>query len=206
MIIKEELISRILEIEWRMFENVSNIGGRAVCQEDPKTFEIMRLSQTMAWSESALESYLIDLREAEKVGRNLMTEKYARMMESTSPSEYARIKHKIPPLSPETALLIDKITKISLEWESELSERFPHLHKRGRPTYSSEDTPFVTSFETYLRGELSTYSQRTLQLYYDNILRQKAENINGSEIILDNMVKRYGYSSLEEANEKLKPI
>ena len=108
------------------------------------------------------------------------------------------------PLDPEVPPLIDKIVKIALEWEEEVTEKFPNIVKRGRPLYSSQDSPFATSVETYLRGELSTYSKRTLDLYYANVLKQKSENINGSELIFDQMVKQYGYESLEEANEKLK--
>jgi hypothetical protein len=201
---KENLTAKIVEIEWKMFHNVPNIGGTAACQEDPKTFEIMRVSQAVSWSEAALESYLDDLTEAEKNGRNLLTEKYARMMKSTSPSEYAQIEHLLPPLDPEVPPLIDKIVKIVLLWQEELSEKYPYLLSRGRPTHSSDDTPFVISIETYLRGELATYSPRTLELYYENVLKQKSENINGAEIALDYTIKRYGFNSLKEANEKLK--
>ena len=201
---KENLTAKIVEIEWKMFHNVPNIGGTAACQEDPKTFEIMRVSQAVSWSEAALESYLDDLTEAEKNGRNLLTEKYARMMKSTSPSEYAQIEHLLPPLNPEVPPLIDRIVKIVLLWQEELSEKYPYLLSRGRPIHSSDDTPFVTSIETYLRGELATYSPRTLELYYENVLKQKSENINGAEIALDYTIKRYGFNSLKEANEKLK--
>ena len=93
---KEEIIAKIIAIEWKMFQDVPNIGGTAPCQEERQTFEIMRLSQAASWSEEALASYLDDLTEALKQERNLMTEKYARMMESTSPAEYARIEHLVP--------------------------------------------------------------------------------------------------------------
>ena len=79
---KEEIIAKIIVIEWKMFQDVPNIGGTAPCQEERQTFEIMRLSQAASWSEAALESYLDDLTEAQKQERNLMTEKYARMMET----------------------------------------------------------------------------------------------------------------------------
>jgi len=138
------------------------------------------------------------------LGRNLLTEKYARTMESTAPAEYARIKHLLPPLDPETLLLIEKIIEINLEWEKELWQKYPHVMRRGRPAFSSQDNPFVTSMETYLRGELSTYSPRTLELYYKYILRQKPENINEAKLVLENTIRRYGYGSLEKANEKLK--
>ena len=201
---RDELVDDIIEIEWNMFQEVPNIGGKASCQEDLRTFRIMRSSQAMSWSDAALGSYLSDLQEAEKKGRNLLAEKYARMMKSTSPLEYAQVEHLIPPLAPEVPPLIDRIVEVILEWEKELSEEFSYIRKKGRPIYSSADTPSTTSLETYLRGELATYSKRTLGLYYDHILKQKSENINGSRMILEHTIKHYGYESLEEANEKLR--
>jgi len=201
---KEELLKEIVEIEWGMFQDVANIGGKAACQEDPATFRIMRTSQGLGWSESALQSYLNDLKEAERKGRNLLSEKYARMMESTSPSEHKNIRHLIPQLDPDVPPLIDRIVNIMLDWEEEISQKFPYIRGRGRPVHKSEDSQLVTSFETYLRGELATYSKRTLDLYYEYVSEQKSENINGAEVCLDHMVRRYGYKSIEEANEKLR--
>ena len=201
---KDELLEEIIEIEWRMFQNVANIGGKAACQEDPATFSIMRKSQGMSWSEPTLQSYLNDLKEAEKNCRNLLSEKYARMMKSTSPLEYAKIEHLIPPLDAEIPLLIDRILEIILSWEMEVSQEFPYVRGNGRPMYKSEDSLFVTSAETYLRGELETYSNRTLELYYENVSEQKSKNINGNELVLEHMVRQYGYNSLEEANQKLR--
>lgn len=201
---KEKLINQIVELEWEMFSNVSNIGGKASCQEQPKTFGLARRSQALTWSEAVLESYLEDLITAKKEGRNLMTEKYARMMESTSPSEYAKIADMLPPVAPETLALIDKIVEIHEEWNAEVSKKFPHIRSKGRPFYSSQDTPQVTSCETYMRGELATYSPKTLQLYYENISQQKAENINADEMTLAYTMKGYGYNSLEELEESLK--
>jgi len=198
---KEKLIAKIMEIEWGMLQDVPNF----LCQKDPKAFEIMRSSQFMSWSDVTLESYLGDLTEAENSVRNLLTEKYARMMKSTSPSEYYLIEHLIPQLDPEVLALIDQIVEIVLEWEETLSKKYPHILRKGRPLHSSDDTHthFGTSMEAYLRGELATYSPRTLGLYYENVLKQKSENVNGSEIILSHMVKQYGFKSLEEANERL---
>jgi len=201
---KDGLVSKVIEREWDMFQNVENIGGKASCQQNYQTFEIMRYSQAMSWSEETLESYLEDLQNAQKNKRNLLTEKYARMMESTSPLEYARIESLLPPLDPEVREIIDRIITIMINWEEEVIEKYPYIAGRGRPLRSSEDTPYATSIETYLRGELSTYSLKTLKLFLENILNQKAENINGSELIHINTVKRYGYKSLEEANEKIK--
>jgi hypothetical protein len=200
---KEETIAKIITIEWKMFQDVPNIGGRAPCQEERQTFEIMRLSQAASWSEAALESYLDDLNEAQQQGRNLMTEKYARMMKSTSPAEYAHIEHLVPPVGPEVLLLIEKIATIVLDWEEELFRKYPLVLRKGRPIRSSSDTLFVTSLETYLKGELATYSPKTLGLYYEHLVKERSDGINGSEITLLQTIKEYGFSSLEEANEKL---
>jgi hypothetical protein len=201
---KEEVIARIIAIEWKMFQDVPNIGGTAPCQEERQTFEIMRVSQAASWSETALESYLDDLVEAQKQDRNLMTEKYARMMKSTSPEEYTRIEHMVPSMDPEVLPMIEKITAIILGWEEELFRKYPFLLRQGRPIRSSADTSFVTSLETYLKGELATYSLKTLKLYHEHLVKEQSESINGPEITLLQTIKQYGFHSLEEANEKLK--
>ena len=201
---REDIIDSIIEIEWKMFQDVPNIGGRATCQDDSETFRIMRAGQSASWSDATLESYLHDLNEAKRSGRNLLTEKYARMMRSTSPLEYAQIEHLLPPVDPETIELIEQIVKIVLEWEEELLEKFPYIIKRSRPLFSTEDSIGVTSMETYLKGELSTYSLKTLELYLDHIQREQSVNVNGSGVTLLYMVKQYGFTSLEEANEKIK--
>ena len=198
---KESLVDDVVKMEWKMFQAVPNVGGKASCQEDSKTFHIMRSSQLASWSEAVLESYLGDLKDAEILRRNLLTEKYARMMQSTSPAEYARIEHLLQPIDSRAHGLIQQIVAIVLEWETELQKKFPHILKRGRPLYSKEDRLGVTSLETYLRGELMTYSLRTLELYLANIMQQKSEGINGSEITLMHTTKQYGYDSLEKANE-----
>ena len=204
MTTREDMIDSIIEVEWKMFQDVPNIGGMAACQDDLETFRIMRAGQSASWSNAILESYLDDLNEAKGSGRNLLTEKYARMMRSTSPLEYAQIEHLLPPVDPEAVELIERIVRIVLEWEEELFEKFPYIIKRSRPLFSREDSIGVTSMETYLKGELSTYSLRTLELYMDHIQKEQSENVNGSAITLLYMIKQYGYDSLEEANEKIK--
>jgi len=201
---RENLLDDILKAEWNMFQDVPNIGGKASCQENPETFQIMRKSQLASWSEATLESYQVDLKEAGKSGRNLLTEKYARMMHSTSPLEYARIEHMLPQADPSVLELINRIVPIVLEWEVELLKKYPNILKRGRPIFSTEDRFGVTSIETYLRGELATYSTRTLELFLENAMQQKTKGINGSGITLKCTTEQYGFDSLEKTNEKLK--
>lgn len=197
------MIEKILDIEWHMFSNTHNIGGKASCQDDKETFRIARSSQFEGWSEATLESYFNDLEEAKKEERNLLAEKYARMMKYTSPTQYSKIEHMLPQLSSEVTSLINKIAEIESEWQEKFSEKFPNIIGRGRPIRSSQDTPFSASFETYLRGELSTYSERTLKLYYEDILRSKSKQVNKSEIVYEIMMKKYGYKSLYEAERAI---
>lgn len=200
---RENLVADIVEAEWEMFQAVNNIGGKASCQNDLKTFRIMRTSQLANWSVATLESYLGDLGDANSSHRNLLSEKYARMMESTSPAEYDRIKHLLPPIDPRAHELVEQIVTIVLEWEVDLLKKYPHILKMGRPLFSAEDRLGVTSFETYLRGELATYSPRTLELHLANVTQQKADGINGSEIVLRQTTTLYGYDSPDKANRVL---
>jgi hypothetical protein len=200
---KGELVEKIVDFEWKMFQKVKNIGEKAPCQEDLKTFRIVRSSQFESWPEAVLESYSRDLEAADKEGRNLISEKYGRMMKSTSPDNYARIEHLLPPLDDDTLNLINRIAGIMLEWKEETVKKTPSAFVKDRPLYAALDNSASTSFETYLRGELSTYSKRTLQLYYEYLLNEKSQNRNLSKIIGDSIAKKYGYKSREEAEEAL---
>ncbi len=200
---REELVSGIVELEWEMFSKTDNIGGPAPCQRNPGEFGIARRSQCMALTEKVLESYLGDLRRAKLRGRNLVTEKYARMMATTAPAEYARIEGLLPPLEPGVAPLIDRIAAIVVDWTRELGEKYPHVMGRGRPLHAIDGHPAVTSIETYFRGELATYSKRTLELYLDQILGERESGINGAEQVMANTVRLHGYDSLSDAEEQL---
>lgn len=200
---KEELIKEILQIEWDMFTKVHNEGGVAPCQENQKTFVIMRMSQALSWSESMLNSYLRDLTSAKELGRNLMTEKYALMMKYTSPSEYDHFADKLPVLSPEATVLVNGITLLMVQWAKELKSKYPHVVNAGRPIDSTGDTPRITSLETYTRGELSTYSLDTLRLSWGYFSKCLTVGLNHYEEVLNNTSKFYGYDSIAEADRGL---
>ena len=163
---KEDLVQKIVAIEWEMFHAVPNAGGQASCQRDPKTFEIMRSSQAMAWPEEVLESYHRDLVKAKMNQRNLMTEKYGWMMESTFPEEfYTKVKPYLPKLNPEAVKLVKNISALMMQWTEEVYQTYPTVAEAGRPMDSVADSPLATSVETYFKGELKTYSLKTCLLY-----------------------------------------
>ena len=74
---------------------------------------------------------------------------------------------------------------------------------KGRSLYSKDDTPEFTSIETYLKGELLSYSLNTLNLYFEYIKECITKNINLAEINLQNIVKEKGYSSLADVENKV---
>ena len=194
----------LIQMEWQQFYQVHNEGGRASCQEDPKTFAIMRRSQFTAWPEALVDTYTADLEAAEEVGRNLLTEKYAWMMADTAPEEFAQLRRFLPEPSLLQKEMLDEITQIQIAWMWEYAEKYPRLAAGNRAIRAAEAAPGETSFETYLRGELHTYSEDTLLLYRDMIRSLKAQGVNMSLLIMEANVKAYGYQRLEDAEKRLK--
>lgn len=90
-------IEEIIKIEWQMFQNVDNLGGRADCQDDFETFYIMRRSQYDNWTEEMVRVYGDFAAKSLKEGRNLISEKYARMMAYTDLHYFNKhLKDKLP--------------------------------------------------------------------------------------------------------------
>ena len=198
-----DLISRIIYLEWQQFRKVRNVGKRADCQNDWKTFQIMRKSQYFTWSQELLKSYQEDLLKAEQMGWNLIMEKYARMMESTAPEEYKQLKNALPKRQMEQLVLQEEIIKIQVAWMEQFSKQYPLMAGNARRIHTTEDTLWDTSYETYLRGELGTYSDRTLELYGRFVVELARRDLNLAYLIMENTAKLYGYQSLEEAEANL---
>ena len=201
--VKGELVDKVIALEWEQFDQVDNMGGRADCQDDFATFSIMRKSQYLTWDEELLESFHNDLLLAKERGWNLITEKYARMMKSTAPKEYALLEKTLPVLSEDRIQIQEEIIKIQVNWMEEFSSLYPKLAGHARSIRTSEDSLYNTSYETYLRGEISTYSKETLILYGNMIARLLNEGKNLTFEIMENTVKLYGYQTLEDAESDL---
>lgn len=200
---KQKLTDAIVRLEWEQFQGVQNEGGRASCQNNPETFSIMRKSQFLAWDLEVLVSYGNDLMEAEKNGWNLLTEKYARMMESTAPEEYERLKDQLPQRSIERVQMQEQIIRRLVEWDEEFEKKYPKLSGQGRSLYTAQDTIWNTSKETYARGELGTYSDQTVVLYDKMTADMRARGENLTRKVMENMVDFYGYRDLEDAEIRL---
>ena len=160
-----------------------------------------RLAQFLTWDDAMRESYYEDLTEAESVGWNLLTEKYARMMRYTAPAQYAALCNRLPVISEPKERLVEKIGAIQLKWQEDYARRYPRVARGSRPTDHSADADYVTSFETYLRCELYTYSERTLRAYLSHAEELARRGGNMTIQNLEYMAKLYGFSSLQEMEE-----
>ena len=200
---RDAVIAALVESEWEMFSRVRNVGGPASCQMDHNTFSIMRSSQFATWDAEMLESYADDLKAAREQGRNLMTEKYARMMERTFPGEYANLAGQLPPVDTAARECVERIVAANVRWKEAVGEQYPHLNDRGRPLCSIDDRPGLPSLETYMRAELQTYSPRTLALYAAQVKRRLAGGTSEAVENLLHQVRHYGFDSLEAAEAHL---
>lgn len=200
---KENLMNQIIEEEWKQFQRVNNQGGRADCQDRPYTFYDMRRSQFIVWPEELLESYYRDLREAGERGDNLIELKYAYMMRRTASDEYKKIEKYLPRITEDQQKQIDEIADIHTNWTIEFDKKYPYLAGRSRTETEDIGELGMTSFRTYLTGELATYSRETLGLFFDFTKECQRMGINLTREIRKNIVKNAGYHTLEEAEEAL---
>lgn len=183
---KDRLIEAILEIELRMFLTVNPVLTSA-CQEDPKGFRLHRRAQFLPWAEETLASYLEDLRAADGRGENLMRRKYALLQGPRAES------------GPD----LEEIVRLEMEWQRAMFRDYPALMGGARPLTDDRTRAEMTSFETYTRGELETYSPRTLGLLRRDLAAMRARGESLSEKIYDRLVRALGYASLADAEQKL---
>lgn len=199
----EELAEEIAKMEFEAFDKVKNEGGRADCQDDWHTFRIMRVSQYLTWTKEMLLQYAMDFQGAYADGWNMITEKYGRMMESTAPDEYAKLEPDFPPVSQEKRSIVDEVVSIQVAWMEVFQSRYPKLTANARVIHTSEDTPWDTSYETYLRGELLTYTDTMLVMYGRFVAQLMKDGKNLAEMILKNTTLLYGYEGLDAAEQAL---
>lgn len=198
---REQMIFDLASMEWELFQLVHNTGGRASCQDDPDTFFKMRMSQWMVYSDKTLESCMRDFQKAAEDGRNLIFEKYGRMMETTHPEEYERVKQDFPEISERQRAVVEEIVAQHLEWDRSTAAAYPYLRKNGRLATTREDSADGISMESYLRGELQCFSEETAELILEETKEAAAAGVNLQEQMIGNEVRFYGYESLERAEE-----
>jgi hypothetical protein len=173
---RKKLITDIVERELAMFLQVRT-SIPSLCQERPETFRTMREMSHTVLAPDTLASYLKDLKSAEKKGRNLLTEKYARM------------DNIIPPLSDNP--LIGEIVAIEADWMEALKHRFPN-------TFRGDRTPF----EIYLCSELETYSDATIALYHRDVSSALKRGDNLTEERYRLLFESLGYTGIDQVERQ----
>ncbi len=179
---RELLVQSILDIEWRMFQKVKS-AAPASCQSNNETFRKVRGSIFQIWPYEILSAYHDNLKAAFENGRNLLTEKYARM------------DNLIPPLN--TNPLIDSIVDIETRWQKEMQAAYPQLYQRTCRSSDSADNG--SNFSVYLRCELETYGDETIRQYHQWVQDGLASDRNYSIEALENLVLKGGFESLDQA-------
>ena len=130
---EDELREAIVRHEWDQFQRTNNEGGRAACQGNWPVFHQMRLAQFLTWERPLLTSYAADLDAADHVGRNLVTEKYGRMMASTAPEDFTKnIEPYIPRPSEERVARQEQVIAQQVAWAKDFRERYPKLGEAMR--------------------------------------------------------------------------
>ena len=201
---RETIIDEIVHLEFDAFDKVQNVGGRAECQNNWPFFYVMRKSQYMTWTDEMLVCIRALWLENKAKGWNMITEKYGRMMEYTSPEEYAAIQGNFPTKDERTREIVNQIAQIQVGWMQEFAKQYPKLAANSRDITSDSDEIDNTSYETYLKGELLTYSEKMLKMYAEFIVRLAREEKNLARMTIENTAHLQGYESLEEAEEKIR--
>lgn len=173
--IKRKLTNEIVEIEYKMFKSLKNIGGEASCQRNYPYFKLMREAQYLTFNINLLESYLEDLHEALNNNYNLLEIKYGFMEETLDPNHFKEISSRLPQLTKFQKEVIASISDVVLEMKN-LFDKTPHAKMRDND--SSYDTYNNASYETYLKGELASYSEKTLYLYARMLQKLSQNNQN----------------------------
>ncbi len=154
--IREVIIEDIIKRELGMFAAV-RVMTISYSQQTPRDFERTRRVQLEVFSTDTLKAYHGDLLEAERSGINLIELRYGRMDNLVGCLN----------LNP----MIDEIMEIEARWLRDLSERHPELGKDS----------FGDKALLPLRCELETFSDRTLESYYDDVLAAEAAGRNLAE-------------------------
>lgn len=192
----ENYTDDIIAIEFDLFDKVNNMGGRAACQDDFTTFQVMRGAQFDAWSEEMRASYLDDLMVAKDAGRNLVTEKYAYMTGYDYMGESEGFERKCE--------LVAAISVSMMKDTLVLFERYPGVMRHSRPIGAGPGG--TVSADSYLACELMTYSVRTLELMVDYVEALHAAGMSLPELIHESIARRYGFDSLDAMEARLSEV
>lgn len=143
-------LRELVQLEWVHFDTVQGMSGRAACQDDAVA--------------------------ADAAGRNVIREKYARMMEATDPVAFARDwSGRLEAPSPVKRCVLDEIegTLRSMLDIAQCELPATAQHVRGSITQ-----PKLISSIGYYVCEIQSYSLSTLTCLRDGLQRQLSDHVN----------------------------
>ena len=93
---------------------------------------------------------------------------------------------------------------IEKKWQDEVVRKYQNVFKGSvNPFDETVKEKKKLTFEKYLKSELETYSDLTLESYYNDLINMQKEGKNLAYEIYNNIFKEIGFESLEDANSKL---
>lgn len=201
----DQIMNTVIDTEWEMFQNVRNAGGKASCQNDPDTFYIMRYSNYCVMSQMTMDKIRNDYLNAKLKERNLVMERYAYMMAETHPDYFKEyLQPFLPVVSTVKNGLVESCMECYIRFQKEFIKRYPGYAAKGRPMEGTAQ-PGV-SVVTYMRGELKTYSEDTLESFLKDLRSADQTDHNLVEAVQKATVGFYGYRSIEEAQTQMPVI
>jgi hypothetical protein len=169
-----EVLNAIVDLETEMYRSLNT--DPPITEEKVPPFRLMRWMTYSVLSDATQSSWMRDLCAAKASGRNVLTEKYALMDNA--------IKHF------NSNPLIQKIVDAEVAWMDHLHERYPHTIKR--------EPKNVEMFQRYALCELESWSDRSIECYYADIVAALEAGRNLCEERYNNLNQRLGHGTLAE--------
>ena len=167
-----EGLERVVALEWEQFDAVLGLNGRAGCQDDLRRFSAYRCAQYLAFPHGLIPRVLAELEQAELSGRNLVEEKYARMMAATDPAEFNRTwANALPLTSAVKRGTLGQLRELLEPALAQAARDLPQTHRHARPDVSSAG---AVSALDYFLAELEGYSLSTIFYLRDALSRPDA--------------------------------
>lgn len=169
-------LRELVQLEWIHFDAVQGLNGRAACQDDATGFFIYRVAQYLSFPHELIMLVHDDVVAADAAGRNVISEKYARMMEKTDPAAFERDwAGRLEAPSPVKRCVMEAVEHVLYRMLDAAASELPETAQHVRGTISR---PQLISSIDYFMCEIQSYSLRTLRILRDGLRRQLGEHVN----------------------------
>lgn len=169
-------LRELVQLEWVHFDTVQGMSGRAACQDDAVGFFVHRVAQYLSFPRESIMGVRDDVVAADAAGRNVIREKYARMMEMTDPVAFTRDwSGRLEAPSPVKRCVLNEIESALRSMLDTAQGELPATaqHVRGSITQ-----PKLISSIGYYVCEIQSYSLSTLKCLRDGLRHQLGNHVN----------------------------